>query len=838
MPVFGLIVLAAITWQARGILFESGMPVGSDVWHHLARVWYMAEGLKSGGAPPDWFPHWYNGTPLTQYYPPATTYLLAPVQLITGDTTETYRVAIAGALFIAGIGTYAVLLRWVSPPWAALAAVFYAGAPQATRIFYFEASLSRAFFFALLPVLLGLTLRSVESNSRRSFAALALSVFFAVHVHHQQTVLFLSMALFAVGVYAFRSGRAGRLAALKTIAAWGAGLLAASWFLLPALTHFDYADVPNIELIQQVFRNDNLDHLFDPTRGVGSFVVDPYFGLFLSVLTLFVVITRPTRRNLALASAAILAIVLSHGLKTPFFNMYPLPGIVPIRFVDSATILMIFIAADLGSVLRRWRFRPRAHAIALALVVLFFYQDYSPYWQLAGLEETETVEQTLGLFPESDPSSRMEVVLPAVSVSLWKFAPIEQTGWRIPGGFSEQTTPHLNTLVHFNSALSRGQPQFLERTFELWNVRAYAGDTSQQQVVDQLAEGSFSVYAQGGYFTVLSSDLPSNPVMKFDRSMLAVGRGALGIVEAFPWASWVDVATLDKLDPDYADRFDIIFLWDFLWDDAATVERYIRRWVASGKVVLMDMTRMPDPNLFGVRTVIAGFPPNPEMTKGSELDFEFDQPYDVPWTDGSIDWRGVTYSGLDGELLTVVDINGRERPVLGFKDINEGRVYYLGFGWLIHAVTERDQAALSLVDTFFDRAAPSRDIHLSPLDISNFVPSSDHWGFDYNLDVAGPVLISETWSPHWRITVDDEPIDVNVHENLILVDLPAGEHRVSINYGSTPIQWFGLGITLLALLLVAVALWFWEQGMTWLGRLDQRAASYIARGERAHRVDA
>ena len=822
---FGVLLVAAILFINRNALFASGVPTGHDVWGHLSRIWYMAASLADGNAPPDWFPHWYSGTALTQYYPPGSTFLLAPVQMLTGDVDLTFRINVGLASLIAGVGTYVILMRWASPPWAALASFFYVAAPQFNRIVFFEGNIPRTLIYALMPIMLGLSLRLLETGSRKYFFLLTVTVIVATHIHHQQTVTFLSIVGIGALVYLISIGSEKRVNALKTYAAWALGILVAAWFIIPGVTRIDYPNVPNVAFFDQVLERDNLSHLFDPSR---NSVIDPYVGLTLSLLALLVVVAKPSRRNVALLLIALPAIVLAHGLKTPFFDYYPVPGTVPIRFVETATLVMVFMLADLGGAMNSLRLPfsklavPRRAYIPIFIgVALLLIQDFSPYWSAAKLRDPGPVDEVVASLPPAIPGARLKVAIAARSASTWSFAPIEETGWRIIGGFSQETTPHQTTLFHFNTAIRNNQPQFVSRTYEMWNVRAFVGDADQSMLLAELRNSGFTKFGDNQGYEVLVSEEPSKPVMLFDRSMIAIGRGALGIVEQFPWSSFSEAEYFDDLDFEYVDRFDIVFLWDFLWRDSELIEKTVRGWVASGKTVLIDMTRMTDPGIFNVGVVTINMPAEPRMLRGPEADFEFTDVYSEAWADGANEWRGVSYTGLDGVMLNFEDSLGTDRPALGYKTIDEGKVYFLGLGWLIHTSGGSDPVALEFLDSFFDRATPVRDVILPAVDISDFQPSSDHWGFNYNLDEPGAVLLSETWSPHWRVTVDGVDINVYQHENLILLDLPSGTHSVQIDYGSTPVQWISAGISLMALLALAFVVIRWEKVSDQVRRLDR-----------------
>ncbi len=81
---------------------------------------------------------------------------------------------------------------------------------------------------------------------------------------------------------------------------------------------------------------------------------------------------------------------------------------------------------------------------------------------------------------------------------------------------------------------------------------------------------------------------------------------------------------------------------------------------------------------------------------------------------------------------------------------------------------------------------------------------------EVRVQADGPVTVQfYTYDyPGWRATIDGQPIahQHNPPYGLITVDVPAGEHRVSIRMGSTPLRTVGSVISLLAVLAIGVSL--------------------------------
>ena len=73
-------------------------------------------------------------------------------------------------------------------------------------------------------------------------------------------------------------------------------------------------------------------------------------------------------------------------------------------------------------------------------------------------------------------------------------------------------------------------------------------------------------------------------------------------------------------------------------------------------------------------------------------------------------------------------------------------------------------------------------------------------------EAPGLLVLSETYDPHWRATVDGEDVEIIVANHLFrAVPIPAGEHAVELRYEPDPLQ-VGLGISTVTVAVLVPAL--------------------------------
>ena len=114
-----LLLLGIVLWLARSLLFTGVYPWGTDILGHLYKVWYLGDHWQHYGGLAQWTPHWYNGTPITQYDPPLVYYLMLPLQLVLDNIAVVYRVSVTAFVLGAAYLTYFLFKGRLGRPAAA-----------------------------------------------------------------------------------------------------------------------------------------------------------------------------------------------------------------------------------------------------------------------------------------------------------------------------------------------------------------------------------------------------------------------------------------------------------------------------------------------------------------------------------------------------------------------------------------------------------------------------------------------------------------------------------------------------------------------------------------------
>jgi len=803
--IISLVVIALFIGFLVFPLFEGGAyPWGTDVHGYLARVWRMSNSLKSSGTIPQWFPNWYNGTALLEYYPPLTTYIMVPIQLLTNNITLTYKIFVISTLFLSGIFSYFLVKRWTKDSWAVLAALAFIGAPYTVFSVFDEGNLQKALSFVLMPVVLGYILRFLETGKREAFLGLVLSTVLLILTHHQQAVLIL--AIFSIiTLIQIRKERWFNIRIIMVACAFVIGILLCSAWLIPALTHFDYPTVPDLSLFPERL------HLFS----VSWRVLDPgarneslelvYIGFSLLLVGFFSVLLRRTRIQLAFFIGAVVSITFAFGVNNPIFRSIPVlsNSVFPERFINIATFLLAILIAGLGATISKYLrgklFFERMVFLAITSILLV---DFMPYWQLVKTSDYPTVRQSLDLVQLTGNSSRLDVR--SGEGSIWSLMPLINNQTLLSYGWSIETTPHLAVAGQNNLALRLGFPEFVLRNYRQWNVESAIIPENEAGLISELESNGYNIDGRVAGNVILNTHNQASLTHVLNSNSIVIGRGAFSTSVLFPWFTYGTYWNIDDYTSEYLNHFSLIYLYDFQTNNPLALEQRIRKWIADGKTVIIDLTGHPYDSYFGVWAQNSEYPDNSVFLPGPEIDIDHTEYYSQPFVDEAGGWRGVTYYGLDETILDVVDLDGNKASVFGAVNLPEGKLYFLGFNWITHALLAHDQASIQWLDNIFEKYQPQRNIQPEPFPIILQVSGGDDWAFSYQSNTDTPVMISETWSRHWIATLDGVQIPIQNHENLMLIELPAGNHLVSFHYGATTIQWVGWGITLFAVLILLV----------------------------------
>ena len=804
-----LLVLLALL-PALVMVWSPGYPRGADTWGHLFKAEYLAERMRADGLAAyyrsAWMPAWYMGDPYRTYYPPLTTLLLTPLVYLLRDPFLAYRSFISLFLILLSHLTYGLFAgRWPRERWqAALTAMLVLWAPYTLRTLFFEGNLPRVLAVLALPVIAYFSESLLARPGQYGWRTLAASLAWgwAILAHTQQAFMF------AVGF--------GLYAVLRVILDPEVPVLRLIWVVLPialggavaapwVLPAYSRGELPNIPYLPPV----KIEIFSAPLRALAPAVNVPYgaitFGTGTILLALLLVISRPSPRHNAWLFAGLLCLWFSFGPAGVVFSL--IPGhdqLLPERFANFSAFALPMAAGGIVPLGLRARNTRRIIIAGLMLV------DVLPSLGLLRGGDYPADRAAIARQLAEQPSGgRVALLTYPEPTALDVYFASAVGGHDQINGWALENTPHHVALRRVLSAPDWG-PDYLARLFGLWDVR-YAivsgVDVSAQAARHALTSSGFSLNATEGEFELWTLDRPPSPLQQLpSNQMLIVGAQTEPFLAAYPFAVDGSESNLVDYAPSTLEAYPMLGLMRFNQDpkQLAQAETRLRDWVSPGRTAVVDLSGMEE-----------AFSQGLDFLGVSALRLAFQDSLHIHWY-GALEgqpewltlkglpepgWSGAVYRKLDG-VLAEVEHNGVKYPVVGYKDVGAGRVWFVGLNLLYYGeISHTPQLATAITDQTLAQVDVTR-----VLTYEDVPTESAHFGdrqleFDYTAESAVDALVSFTYSPRWRAEVDGQPAALREYQHLMRVQLPAGRHRLRVIYQPYGTVWprFGLAVGLLAL---------------------------------------
>lgn len=812
----GPLLLTAVALIALLILVWNGdFPSAIDFWGHLAKAEFLAEQVRSFGLDrffsTAWFPNWYLGDAFTTYYPPLTTFFLTPFVLLFQDAAVIHKAFSTLALTVYTCGVY-ILVRHMWEAWpAALGAAIAVWAPYQLRTLFFEGNYPRILALLALPFL-ALYMEQMLDPGRRKLPILVKFVIawaWAILAHPQQA------AIFAVGMGIYMIARL--FLEPKTPFKWGgwvlAGIVAGAGLTAPwSITAYSYGEHPHVPFLPLEKVNlfsAPLSALLPEWNSMGGGIT---VGLGALLLMILCMISRPDRRRSALAIAAFASIWLSFGPSGVFFSLIPMHNaLMPERFLNFASFGMAIAAAGL------FPMRKRAVWVRAVIVVALVALDALPSFALLqGRPFPEREAALRVLSPVEEPPGRtLLLTYPEPSASEIYFAGVNTM---LVNGWALENTPHHRPLRRYLGAAEWG-PEYLHHLMSIWSVNQVAirANGNEIALTESLVTAGFQPYATIGEYAVWERETVQTLVQVLpEKRMLVLGEGITHLLAAFPFAEESLEEHVVDLNMADLDIYPVIAMSSFAAENESIddLERILQPYLEGGGTLILDLSGMEEKfarSLELLDTSVLRIQLSDSMNLRWEESFA-DLPATLELSAAGVDtWAGAVYPELD-HVLAEIELNGEWFPVMGYKDVGDGRVWFIGMNLLYYA-QEADWPELFDIarDVFLADVPVSRDLVFESIDLDSFEADGQRVRMQVRAAEEIPqALISYTYSPRWRLLINGEPAEFERYENLIRTSLPAGGSSIDLVYQplGTIYPVIGLIVGVMMAAAMAVALLF------------------------------
>ena len=528
----------------------------------------------------------------------------------------------------------------------------------------------------------------------------------------------------------------------------------------------------------------------------------------------------------------VITIIFSFGLNLPLFKYLPLAeSVVPGRILGltSATgaILSSYLLFQIAksSEKKKLYYQVSANILILSLMLGSFY-TMNPYdMQYRPIQDKTSNMLSNNTELSSFEKGRYTYIAPVDSSET--YFPLTQD-YNISDGWNIEGTPHNRTIWNFIIANPSNCYSYIAKSLAFWNVRDLLLSKEYQDVVYELNNKysfEFKMGKKSNYF--YSSEEPSSYFLFDHRNALIFGAGAPGLAIEFPYLVSDQRNDITDFSIEELAKYKLIYICEpkiKTLEQKAAIEDMMETLISKGITVIIEPTAATGYSLFDVAVADVALENSPAISKQSE------SPIRSAVDNIAID-EGMNYGrsvfGLDKVYYKLEQNDGAlQNNIIGTKKVRNGEVIFIGMhlSQYLKAVYIRNwgvpkdssgypkcsNQVKALFEDIFAAYGVNKNFWPDPFPVKRADWNYKGVDFEYSSQTEKEMTLSVTCSPRWKATLDGKLIPVGQKENLITLDLPAGEHKVKLAYGLTKYGIAGYIISLLGLLILILFLKFYD----------------------------
>ncbi len=836
-----LLSALAIIYAIWPLLTASGSlyPATVDGLGHLTRVQYLADCWQQG-IWPSWFPHWYNGSTVTQYYPPLSFLILGLIHLLTQDITLTLAIFIFISQLIGAMGVWYFGYRLIGP-WVGIAGAFiYSFQPYLLRMLLMWGSVAQGPIFALTPWFLFFTIWFLRNRNIKAW--LLMSLMLGLLVLSQPMHAYIIAACTGIIVLVLLVQKQIRFIDLCLYIGgliMGVGIM--SFWVIPGVTHLEHPLVPYLLPGAATMWAAHFNWFTPAVRHSGEF----YFSssmLLLALLSLLILKGNKSKAIIiSLIAAMVFSICFSFGDAFPLYRLLPMhDNLVTGRFLSfgvlAATILIVYVIQGIVARTRSGILYKMLSGLIIAVVVIVICIDNNPKVIPLSMDAFSSYIQELDSAATANDyfgRGRLAWISKSGGCEVRYLGVFK--GYNLIDGWNIEGTPHNRTLWVHNVALSSDCNDYIIRNLLNWNTRTAIVGRDYAGFKEAMIGKGFQLIGDGGDDRdVLFNPSPPAYFLRQERNAIAIGRAASGLVMTFPWLIEGQTESLEDYSMSDLKTFELIYLAEPEVKDFNKMEKMVKELAVDRKTVIVEMGNKEIWPLLGV------MPYWETVKSGSKLvaneDSAFKQKISLPVDPNG---RYPAIGNLDEVLMQVVS-GDKHIPALGYKNVGNHKVYFVGmamsqnlkaariinYGFETEAPNNKEWAAV--LEQVLDMGNPNKNYIPTSFPVLNSKWSYDSFTFKYNANKPTPVVIAVTYTDRWRAKIDGKPIAINNLENLMLVKLPAGKHSVSFHYGMTWVGWLGIALSILSMIILILIILGTNKIEIWMNKIGNTLNDSLA----------
>lgn len=816
-------------------------PMTVDGMGHLAKIQYIADSLRELKWPA-WFPYWYNGSTVMQYYPPLSYLLLVPVQIVFDNVMITYKFFGFFSLLVGAVGVWLICRRFIGSWVGIWAGIVYAINPFILRSLFLSGLIAQGPIFALSPWFLYFSLLFFKNKTKINWLAVCLITALLI-LSHAMHAFMVAIIIAIVGLALLIL----HLINIKELLLWGLavslGAALVSFWWVPGVTQWENPGIPNL-LSEAVAIYTAKTNWFTLQGREASFL---YFGSSLLIIALLTIplplmlqkqAKKETMAGQTMGSSdyrwmycmvigLAASVVFSFGNQVPGFKYIPMhENLVTGRVLSLSAVLAAIISAYfIWLCQKHWNqgYQRLLCIIIIAVSMIFVLIDYNPRQISFTNDYCLKQKRDLDLIPaEKNPckNGRFAWVMPVNSDTTY-FPLLKNLymtdGWNIEG------TPHNQAIWQHNIANSNDCNDYIIRNLLFWNTRSAYISNNYTKLTDALIKQGFQSLEQDAEKSILFNPSPPSYYLKQDRDALVIGKRAIDLEMHFPWMLRGYSPCLEDFSPEYLAPFNLIYLIEPEVRDIDNFQKSVAKLATDGKMVIVSMGREKLWPLLDVFPYWENIEARTSLQLGSNAPFT-----GAAWLEADPLGQLPALGNLD-ELWAKVQNGDKVLPAIGYKWINGHKVYFVGLALDQQLNSPEGKKIALLLEQLMDLAQPHKSIVPQPFPVLKDTWQHDGFSFSYETQEATSVLVSVTYTPRWGAKLDGKTLSIENLDNLVYIKLPMGKHQVSFHYGFSWVAKLGIALSLLSLLMLVAGYYGFNYIYVVLNKIELKIRRFISR---------
>ncbi|MCL4441259.1 MAG: 6-pyruvoyl-tetrahydropterin synthase-related protein [Firmicutes bacterium] len=812
---FVIICLAAFLAYHSVLLppAEKHYPWGSDTWGHLFKAEYLYHEISKGNYYPLFTEYWYNGHQPFRYWAPLPYYVLFLLRALCGDIFTAGNYYVIFCALLGGL-SWLLLARRMGLWPATMAGVLWVLWLDNVRVAFSEGNLPRVLATALLPLIFAVFLDVLEKRKYLFGIISAVILIHLVVICHAMiaAVYCLCLAQFSFLLWVFRG--CGLKDCVRGVLVLAGGVVTAGWWLLPSMT--GGITELDVESVKNALQFVSASISFNPVYRFTSRETF-YWGISIILALTATCITfrskPPWAKSLALCGIGL--VIITFPVMRPLYITLPLSHLLwPLRFSSFAALAILGSCLSFNLPERRQRLIKSSYVVGMLVAFLFVALLLDSIVSVRLLAHTgsksfnliqsvEVLKKAPGWRVATIDLSRLGS---APSFVFSEMAGLEQVfGWAWQGAVTSNSIMLLNTGLEmqyypflFRSCNYLGATELLVKDDVIEDPEAFKGAAAQAGYKRESVFSGLSIWHGVDYPYIIEKQY----------KCLVVGKYAGIVALQFPGVEMATSRYIDDYPLEYYKKYPVVIFTGAEYRSKAKAEEIVANYAASGGRAYIEMAGMPQ-SVLAKQPEFLGVHGEPVTLEGQLAVFGKGRNILLqPFSSAIPLWKAYVPLVLDGVELEF-KYYGNQAPIFGYKLVNGNKVWFFGGNIIYHSFLSGDPQALNLLRDILGLRTDYTAGKVIPL--THYHANERGYEMGYRSDRDFEAVVPVAAMDGIKVEVDGKSVPPAKFENLLQVNLPAGNHEITICIEKTPIYLWGAVLSSVSVVLIATALFIYRR---------------------------